>query len=218
MKYAIRRRILRADPLPKGKESTAATKTTNAVDKRSLLNPEQAAAILDWIRRRPRGGKRLHAFFATLYYCGSRPEEAVAMRVEDVTLPEPDADDQWCELLIHTATPEVGKQWTDTGEIHEQRDLKGRAEGETRTVPGHPALTPLLRQHIEDEQLQPGDLLWAARVRQPEHTADEVAQRRDPARPGGGVGREQCRRAFGYLCTLHRRAVAGSETASRSRG
>jgi hypothetical protein len=37
------------------------------------------------------------------------------MRVEDVTLPEPDADDQWCELLIHTATPEVGKQWTDTG-------------------------------------------------------------------------------------------------------
>ncbi|MFJ3334180.1 hypothetical protein [Streptomyces sp. NPDC086766] len=51
---------------------------------------------------------RLHAFFATLYYCGPRPEEAVAMRVEDVTLPGPDADDQWCELLIHTATPEVG--------------------------------------------------------------------------------------------------------------
>ncbi|MFE7955103.1 hypothetical protein [Streptomyces sp. NPDC057413] len=47
-----------------------------------------------------------------------------------------------------------------TGEIHEQRDLKGRAEGETRTVPGHPALTRILRQHIEDEQLQPGDLLF----------------------------------------------------------
>ncbi|MGW6909526.1 tyrosine-type recombinase/integrase [Streptomyces sp. NPDC054940] len=160
MKYAIRRRILRANPLPKGKDSTAATKTTNAVDKRSLLNPEQAAAILEWIRRRPRGGERLHAFFATLYYCGPRPEEAVAMRVEDVSLPELDADDQWCELLIHTATPEVGKQWTDTGEIHEQRDLKGRAEGETRTVPGHPALTRILRQHIEDEQLKPGDLLF----------------------------------------------------------
>lgn len=82
------------------------------------------------------------------------------MRVEDVTLPEPEAEDQWCELLIHTATPEVGKQWTDTGEIHEQRDLKGRAEGETRTVPGHPALTRILRQHIENEQLKPGDLLF----------------------------------------------------------
>lgn len=44
------------------------------------------------------------------------------MRVQDVTLPGPDADDQWCELLIHTATPEIGKQWTDTGEIHE-RDM-----------------------------------------------------------------------------------------------
>lgn len=159
MKYAIRRRILRTNPLPKGKEATA-TKTTNAVDKRCLMNPDQAAALLDWIRRRPRGGKRLHAFFATLYYCGPRPEEAIAMRVWDVSLPNAEADDQWCELMIHTATPEVGKQWTDTGEIHEQRDLKGRAEGETRTVPGYPALTRILRQHIEDEELKPGDLLF----------------------------------------------------------
>lgn len=27
-------------------------------------------------------------------------------------------------------------------------------------MPGHPALTRILRQHIEDEQLQPGDLLF----------------------------------------------------------
>ncbi|XES00581.1 hypothetical protein HEP87_60195 [Streptomyces sp. S1D4-11] len=128
--------------------------------KRSLMNADQAAALLDWIRRRPRGGMRPHAFFATLYYCGPRPEEAIAMRVKDVTLPGPDDGDQWCELLIHTATPEVVKQWTDTGEIHEERDLKGRAKGETRTVPGHPALTRILRQHMEDEQLKPGNLLF----------------------------------------------------------
>ncbi|MFD4977126.1 site-specific integrase, partial [Streptomyces sp. NPDC058424] len=84
MKHAMRRRILRANPLPKGKDTTAVTKTTNAVDKRSLMSPDQAAALLDWIRRRPRGGRRLHAFFATLYYCGPRPEEAVAIRVKDV--------------------------------------------------------------------------------------------------------------------------------------
>ncbi|MFF8189598.1 hypothetical protein ACF05L_01635 [Streptomyces bobili] len=112
----------------------------------------------DAARHRHRG--RLHAFFATLYYCALRPEDAEAMRVQDVTLSGPDAGDQWCELLIHTATPEVGKQWTDTGEIHEERDLKGRAEGGTRTVPGHPALTRILRQHIEDEPLKPGDLLF----------------------------------------------------------
>lgn len=88
------------------------------------------------------------------------PRDVVATRVEDVTLPRPDTEDQWCELLIHTATPEVGKQWTDTGEIRERRDLKGRAEGETRTVPGHPALTRILRQHVQDERLKPGDLLF----------------------------------------------------------
>ncbi|MCX4739099.1 site-specific integrase [Streptomyces antibioticus] len=124
------------------------------------MNADQSAALLDWILRQPRGGKRLHAFFATLYYCALRSEEAVAMRVQDVTLPAAGAGDQWCELLIHTATPEVGKQWTDTGGIHEERDLKGRAEGETRTVPGHPALTRILRQHIKDEQIKPGDLLF----------------------------------------------------------
>ncbi|MFZ3570484.1 hypothetical protein ACOKM5_26475 [Streptomyces sp. BH097] len=91
---------------------------------------------------------------------GLRPEEAVAMRVSDVRLPDADATDQWCELLIHRATPEVGRQWTDTGEIHEVRDLKGRAEGDTRTVPGHPALTRILRTHIEAEELNPGDLLF----------------------------------------------------------
>ncbi|MGW0576102.1 hypothetical protein ACWD25_09050 [Streptomyces sp. NPDC002920] len=164
MQHAIRRRVLRTNPLPKRKESTAVTKTTNAVDKRSLMNADQAAALLDWIRCRPRGGKRLRAFFATLCFCGLRPEEAVAMRVQNVTFPSSDAGDQWCELLIHTATPEVGKRWADTGESHEERDLKGRAEGETRTVPGHPALTCILRPHIEDEQFKPGDLLFQGKA------------------------------------------------------
>ncbi|MFI2758015.1 hypothetical protein ACH5A3_03925 [Streptomyces echinatus] len=80
--------------------------------------------------------------------------------MRDVILPAPDAVDQWCELLIRTATREVGKQWTDPGEIHERRDLKRRAEGGTRTVPGHPALTRSLGRHIADEQLRPGDLLF----------------------------------------------------------
>ncbi|WP_247689822.1 hypothetical protein [Streptomyces sp. RK62] len=31
-------------------------------------------------------------------------------------------------------------------------------DGDTRTVPGHPALTRILRQRIEDEGLKPGDL------------------------------------------------------------
>jgi len=94
------------------------------------------AALLAWIASRPRTGYRLTAFFATLYYAGLRPEEAVALRVEDAVLPTTG----WGEIRVHTAAPEVGSQWTDDGEVHETRDLKGRAAGDTRIVPTHPAL------------------------------------------------------------------------------
>ncbi|MGW1889185.1 helix-turn-helix domain-containing protein [Streptomyces sp. NPDC002004] len=86
-----------------------------------------------------------------------RPEEAVAMYVDDVTLPPEDAEDQWCDLLFHTAQPEVGKNWTDDGQVHEERGLKGRAEDDTRAVPGPSALTRILREHIKAEDLKPGD-------------------------------------------------------------
>lgn len=59
-----------------------------------------------------RSGERV---FATLHYCAPCPEEAVAIGVKDMTLPAPGAEDQWSELMTHTATPEVGKHWTDTG-------------------------------------------------------------------------------------------------------
>ncbi|MEU2076885.1 hypothetical protein [Streptomyces sp. NPDC013489] len=158
--HALKKKVLKENPLPKGKgANTTATKTSSAVDKRSLINSGQAAKLLGWIYARPRGGRRLHTFFAAMYYAGARPEEVVAIDVGDVRLPDMDADDQWGELLLHTAHPEVGKQWTDTGEVREQRGLKGRAAGDTRTVPCRPALTRILRAHIAEEGLKPGDLL-----------------------------------------------------------
>ncbi|WP_329227957.1 hypothetical protein [Streptomyces canus] len=128
MKYAIRRRILRTNPLPKGEEATTATKTTNAVDKCCLQAAARLLRHAVLLRTTPRRGHG-HA-------SGGR------------------------EPARRRRRRPVGKQWTDTGEIHEQRDLKGRAEGETRTVPGYPALTRILRRHIEDEELKPGDLLF----------------------------------------------------------
>ncbi len=80
-------------------------------------------------------------------------------------LPPEGAEDQWCELLFHTAQPEVGKHWTDTGEIHEKRGLKGRAADDTRLTPGHPFLTGILREHIKREGLKPGDLLFQGEKR-----------------------------------------------------
>ncbi|MEV4501113.1 tyrosine-type recombinase/integrase [Streptomyces klenkii] len=157
IKYAIREKILKTNPLPKGKDENAPPKAAQAIDKRSLLNPTQVARLLAWIAARPRTGNRLHAFFATLYYAGLRPEEAVALRGKAATLPE----SGWGELLVHTAEPEVGSAWTDAGTVHETRDLKGRAAGDTRPVPAHPALVTILRDLIERDGLKPGDLLFA---------------------------------------------------------
>ncbi|WP_308365232.1 tyrosine-type recombinase/integrase [Streptomyces sp. ISL-86] len=156
MKYAIRQKVLQVNPLPKGREEGAAPKTADAIDKRSLLNIAQVARLLDWIGGRPRTGYQLRAFFATLYYAGLRPEEAVALRVADAALPE----DGWGELLAHATEPEVGSQWTDDGEVHESRHLKGRAIGDTRPVPAHPALVAILRELVARDELKPGDLLF----------------------------------------------------------
>lgn len=65
---------------------------------------------------------------------------------------------QWRESLFRTAQPEVGKNWTDDGEIHEERGLKGPAADDTRVVPGHPSLTRILREHIKAKHLKRGDL------------------------------------------------------------
>ena len=158
MEHAVRRHVLPGNPLPKGRSTSPAT--ASAVDKRCLINKSQAARLLAHIQRRPRGGERLHAFFATLYYAGPRPEEAVAMTVDDVQLPAQGVGDSWGELLFHSAAPEVGRQWTDTGRPYDERHLKGRAKGDTRPVPCHPALVRILREHIAREGLASGDRLF----------------------------------------------------------
>jgi integrase len=136
--------------------TTLATRTSSVVDKRCLINPEQAAALLGWIQRRPRGGKRLYAFFATLYYAGLRPEEAISVRVRDLTLPETG----WGEVLVHSPEPEVGKQWTDTGEAHDVTHLKGRTDRDVRPVPLHPSLVAVLRAHVRTQSLKPDDRVF----------------------------------------------------------
>ncbi|MER5882579.1 site-specific integrase [Streptomyces sp. NPDC001941] len=158
MEYAVKHQVLKVNPLPKGKG--AVPRDSTAVDRRSLIHPSRMARILERIRLRTRGGRRLHAYFSTVYFLGPRPEEAVALRVEDFVLPSVGAEDQWCEVVIHTAEPEVGKSWTDDGALREERGLKGRAQGETRIVPGPPALTKTVREHIRREGLKPGDRVF----------------------------------------------------------
>lgn len=169
LSYAARHKAISVNPLSDYKIRKDKAKATTAVDRRSLLNPTQAQKLLDKVRERPRNSVTLHAFFATLYYAGLRPEEAAQLHVEDVTLPSADAPDGWGELSFSNSAPEIDKQWTDSGERRERRGLKGRAEGESRRVPVHPALARILRAYIESPNpsrmepappLKPGDRLF----------------------------------------------------------
>jgi len=130
------------------------------VDRRSVVNPQQARAILEAVRAQQPSGSRLVAFFALMYCAGLRPEEAVNLSADDVILPtqapkedhrelqDTQDDDEWGELHLRTATPDAGSDWTDDGRQRERRQLKRRAESDSRVVPTHPGLTRLLRDHL----------------------------------------------------------------------
>lgn len=95
------------------------------------MNPVQARTLLAAVGQEQRSGPRLVAFFAVMYFAALRPEEAVNLRVQNLALPETG----WGDLHLEGATPHTGRQWTDSGKIRDERQLKHRAQGETRTVP-----------------------------------------------------------------------------------
>jgi hypothetical protein len=70
--YAVELGLLEANPVVGVRRR--APKTSHAVDRRSVVNPEQARLLLDTVKETPRSGPRLVAFFALLYYalCGRK--------------------------------------------------------------------------------------------------------------------------------------------------
>ena len=151
MDYAIELDLLDSNPIRALKWT--APKVSSQVDRRSVVNPRQARALLEAVRAQQPSGARLVAFFAVMYYAGLRPEEAINLRAADVVLPskvrqDAQDDDAWGELHLRSATPDAGSEWTDDGSRRERRQLKHRAEGDSRIVPTHPELTRILRDHF----------------------------------------------------------------------
>lgn len=144
--YAVEIGLLDSNPVQKIKWK--APKATGGVDRRSVVNPEQAARLLDAVGHTPTSGPRLVAFFASMYYSALRPEEAVNVRASWLDLPE--GDDAWGWLTLEEAAPETGKQWSDTGGRRDVRELKHRAVGDTRRVPVPPPLVLILRRHLSE--------------------------------------------------------------------
>ena len=155
LKYAVELELLESNPLDK--LSWKPPTNTDVVDRRVVVNPEQARELLRAVRRL---NPALEGFFACLYFAGMRPAEARNLRLQECTLPEAG----WGSLLLTASHQESGRAWTDSGESGEKRSLKHRAAKDTRHVPAHPELVEILRRHIDGFRLGSRGHLFVVRT------------------------------------------------------
>ncbi|MFI6637544.1 tyrosine-type recombinase/integrase [Nonomuraea fuscirosea] len=143
LEHAVEQKVFSTNPLDGIKWSVP--KAVTSVDPRTVVNPAQARRLLDAVPKVGRKrGPRLKALFACMYYAALRPEEAADLRLRNCTLPE----DGWGLIVLEKARPQGTKRWTNSGETHESRSLKHRADRETREIPIPPVLVELLQEHI----------------------------------------------------------------------
>jgi integrase len=141
LQYAVELDLLPTNPLDK--IVWRPPLHTDVVDRRVVVNPEQARRLLRAVRQ---FSPAVEGFFACLYFAGLRPAEARNLRIGDCTLPE----HGWGQLLLTASHQVSGKAWTDSGAAGEERSLKHRSAKDTRTVPAHPELVETLRRHLEE--------------------------------------------------------------------
>jgi hypothetical protein len=125
--YAVELKLLTANPVPELKWTPP--KTVHTVDRRAVANPVQVRTLIVALRCQRRSGARLVAYFGSLYFAGLRPEEAVSLAKHNLSLPA----EGWGELHLERAEPYAGKDWTDSGNNRDSRQLKQRAIGDGRT-------------------------------------------------------------------------------------
>ena len=145
LQYATELGLVDANPI-KDLRWTA-PRASQAIDRRRVINPDQARALLAAVGAQEPSGPRLVAFFGVMYYCGLRPEEAVMLRAADLRLPAD--NDEWGEMQLTATAPDAGTRWTDSGADRDRRGLKHRGEGEIRAVPIPPPQVRLFRSHLD---------------------------------------------------------------------
>ncbi|GHE54789.1 integrase [Streptomyces longispororuber] len=149
LEYAVELEYLGSNPLARVRRKRG-KRAVQKVDRRVVVNPWQARELLTavtYVGGYDRAsGRRLRAFFGCLYYAAMRPGEALGLRRSDCTLPA----SGWGRIELAATRPTAGKAWTDSGEAHDRRGLKQRANGEVRIVPIPPPLVRLLREHVKE--------------------------------------------------------------------
>ena len=151
--YAVELGLLPANPV--GLVRWRAPRAAVAVSPATVPSPAQVGVILAEVARiRP----ELAAFFGCLYYAALRPEEAVALRRDDLILPAHGR----CAIILTAACPRTGAAWTSTGTPFEPRGLKHRPGGTIRVVPIPPVLAGMLGQHLHAFGTAPDGRLFPA--------------------------------------------------------
>jgi integrase len=187
LRYAVELRLLESHPMDHVQWN--APRSNDEVDRRSVVNPQQALQLFAAVSER---APHLVALFACMYYSALRPAEVLHLRVDECHLPE----DGWGTLRLTGSTQHVGAGWgDDPTAIREDRELKHRAKTTTRTVPAPPILVRALRWHIAAHGHAPDGRLFLARGyghrsvskwtysyawRQARSTAFSPAQQRSP--------------------------------------
>jgi integrase len=155
--YAVRKKRLTSNPLSKANLPegwTPPQAPDDTLDPRAVGSP---ALVADMIKAcgtvGRRQGPRFQAFYGCMFYALMRPSEVAALTKTSCHLPE----QGWGHLTFADASPAAGRAYTDDGQVHEHRGLKGRTKGRptpsarrpVRKVPVPPELVHLLRAHLE---------------------------------------------------------------------
>ena len=156
MKYAVELRLLDAHPL--ALVSWTAPKNDDEIDRKAVVNPVQARALLAAVRERV---PELEAFFGCMYYAALRPEEVLHLREDEYE--RPDKIGGWGILHLTGSTVAVGRGWGNEEGTIERRGLKHRANSATRDVPVPPELVFLLDRHLAEYRPAPDGRLFVTR-------------------------------------------------------
>lgn len=149
-KYANEIHALRSNPF----ESVTwkMPEAEKLVDPAVVPNHDQIVRLLEEVGKQGQLGERLETFFAVMAYAGLRPEEVIALRRENLTLPLAAEDNgkQFGEFHLRRAEPHaIARYNDDRSNRHDRRRLKHRSEKTVRVVPIHPRLVKRLRVHLE---------------------------------------------------------------------
>lgn len=142
LKYAVELRLI--DSHPMAHVSWTAPKNSEEIDRRVVVNVEQAQRLLGAVREI---APDFEAFFGCMYYAALRPEECLHLHERDFA--RPTREGEWGWFTLTGATVNVGEEWSDDGGQVENRGLKHRAKVAVRRVPVPPPLVDLLTAHLD---------------------------------------------------------------------